>query len=82
MAGDILARAEAALGAGCDMALVCNRPDLADDLLGRLKVEQDPESRARIDRLMPVTDAFGWDALQETVFYRRALASIRALDDR
>ncbi|NLD67927.1 MAG: beta-N-acetylhexosaminidase [Limnobacter sp.] len=37
VAGDIVARAEAALGAGCDMVLVCNRPDLADEVLSRLQ---------------------------------------------
>lgn len=37
VAGDIHARAHAALDAGCDMLLVCNRPDLADQLIDRLR---------------------------------------------
>ncbi|MBD5805326.1 Beta-hexosaminidase [Azoarcus sp. Aa7] len=51
VAGDILARAKAAYAAGCDMVLVCNRPDLAADLLDRWVPEVLPESRARIAAL-------------------------------
>jgi beta-glucosidase-like glycosyl hydrolase len=73
VAGDILARAQAALQAGCDMALVCNRPDLADELLARLSHESDPASLARIDRLMPTAQAPDWQALQQQPAYRKAL---------
>ena len=72
VAGDILARANAALGAGCDMVLVCNRPDLADELLARLKVDHAPESVARIRRLMPRFDALDWDSLQAESRYQNA----------
>lgn len=72
VAGDILARAQAALGAGCDMVLVCNRPDLADDLLARLDVRHSAASVQRIRRLMPRLPAAGWDALQADERYQYA----------
>jgi beta-N-acetylhexosaminidase len=81
VAGDIVARAYAALGAGCDMVLVCNRPDLADDLLARLNVEMPAESVARVRRLMPRWAAPKWDALQDEARYqqaRRAVTQIQA----
>jgi beta-N-acetylhexosaminidase len=37
VAGGIVQRGEAALGAGCDMVLVCNRPSAADELLAGLR---------------------------------------------
>jgi beta-N-acetylhexosaminidase len=54
VAGDILARAKAAYEAGCDMLLVCNRPDLAAELLDRWAPAPDSESLARIAALAPV----------------------------
>lgn len=74
IAGDILARAEAALTAGCDMVLVCNRPDLADELLARLSVTPDPESVRRVRRLMPAAAAPDWETLQANPRYQHARA--------
>ena len=53
VAGDIVARAEAAHGAGCDMVLVCNRPDLAVQLLDRWRPAVSGDSSARIAALRP-----------------------------
>ncbi|GAB1235134.1 beta-N-acetylhexosaminidase [Ferrigenium sp. UT5] len=49
--GGIVERAEAALQAGCDMVLVCNRPDSADALLAGLKWEMNAASRARLAQM-------------------------------
>jgi beta-N-acetylhexosaminidase len=53
VAGDIVARATAATQAGCDMVLVCNRPDLADDLLKRWHPEISPRLPDRLETLKP-----------------------------
>lgn len=74
IAGDILARAHTALGAGCDMVLVCNRPDLADELLARLDVIPSPDSVRRVRRLMPAAAAPDWNTLQADSRYQHARA--------
>lgn len=53
VAGDIVARATAAVQAGCDMVLVCNRPDLADDLLARWKPQVEPGCAEKFVALQP-----------------------------
>jgi beta-N-acetylhexosaminidase len=49
--GGIVARATAAHAAGCDMVLVCNRPDLADELLANWTPTLTDASLSRIARL-------------------------------
>ncbi len=49
VAGGIVERAQAALGAGCDMALVCNAPDSVARLLDRLHA--DPLDPSRAERM-------------------------------
>ncbi len=50
-AGDYPARARAALDAGCDMLLVCNNPEGADEVLASLQGYNDPASQVRLVRM-------------------------------
>ncbi|HHA18182.1 MAG TPA: beta-N-acetylhexosaminidase [Methylophaga sp.] len=49
--GDSLARAEAALSAGCDMVLVCNNPESVVQVIDGLKLADDPVRHMRLVRL-------------------------------
>lgn len=79
-AGTTVNAAEAALDAGCDMVLVCNRPDDADDVLQQLRARAlDAASQRRIRRLVPRGDAPEWDTLAQQHEYCRARKLIESL---
>ncbi|HLS17708.1 MAG TPA: beta-N-acetylhexosaminidase [Paenalcaligenes sp.] len=72
VAGGIVQRAQAALGAGCDMVLVCNDPDRADQLLAGLNYQMPELSRQRIQALKPNAFSMSWEELQDDEYYRYA----------
>lgn len=79
-AGTTAEAAHAALDAGCDMVLVCNRPEDADDVLQRLRARViDTASRRRIKRLAPRGDAPKWSKLMRDPGYCQARKLIDSL---
>ena len=80
VAGTVVDGARAALTAGCDMVLVCNAPDKADELLHGLDGYQaDAASAARIAALVPAPGAWSWDGLQDDPRYRSAQKTVQRL---
>lgn len=79
-AGDYPARARAALRAGCDMILVCNRSDAADQVLDSLGDHADPAGLARLARLHG-RNGRDWSTLHASEAWQRAVAAVSSYEE-
>jgi beta-N-acetylhexosaminidase len=79
VAGRVVARAEAALRAGCDMVLVCNNPQSTDELLAGLHYTMPAVSLARLARIHGRAHAADGVKLREDPRYAAALHAIAGL---
>lgn len=80
VAGDYVARATAALVAGCDVALICNNREGAMQILRGLDIEPNPVLHARLARLHgrhPVT----LESLHHDPAWRQAVSAMRELEE-
>jgi beta-N-acetylhexosaminidase len=74
--GDVTTRSLAALNAGCDMVLLCNKPDLADELLSKLEWKMPAQSIARLARMHGAHHPQSMTQLRESNVYVDAVKRV------
>lgn len=78
-AGDVVERGRAALQAGCDMVLVCNDCEAADELLAGLQWDPPAVSLARMARMHGQANPDSLVRLRENPDYLRAVRAVAGL---
>ena len=79
VAGGIVQRASAALNAGCDMVLVCNKPESADELLDGLHWDMPAVSRARLIQMRGGQHPASMAKLHEESQFLKALQEVSGI---
>ncbi|HCI14625.1 MAG: beta-N-acetylhexosaminidase [Gallionellales bacterium GWA2_60_142] len=79
VAGGIVQRASAALNAGCDMVLVCNKPESADELLHGLHWTMPATSKVRLVQMRGRTHPESLDQLHEQKVFLKALDEVASI---
>ena len=77
--GDVTTRSLAALNAGCDMVLLCNRPDLADELLEKLEWKMPAQSIVRLARMHGAHNPVNMQYLQHNIAFTAAVQRVAML---
>jgi len=80
VAGDFAGRAKAALAAGCDMVLVCNHTEAAQQVLNSLQDYSNPASQMRLVRMHGRGKA-NRQQLMDSEQWKSAVALVEAIGD-